>query len=289
MWNFDVLAVNNIDTDFAPTVDNKWQNDLLEDIRIIDRDKVDTIEWSEWIQAFILKIARDFKNLVFALATVVLLVLVFRILFASNSDDEKSKFGKWIIWVILGIIVMQLSYSLVLVLFDEPVWDTLAQSLLETLFIPLVNLLLFWVSFAFLAVWIFAFYMIITAGGDEEKAKKWKTAVLYAVIGFIIIRFAQALVNASYSATFTNGSAASPQGIIGIIADIINWLSPFIGLIVVIMIIYAWAQLLFSNGDEDKLKKAKRALLYIVIGLLIIAFNYIIVTFFINPAATGIN
>ena len=291
-WIGEVFAVSNIDNFTAPRDEKIW-NDLLDSIRDRpstwpSRDKLVTIEWAEGIQGFILKIARDFKNLVFALSTAVFLVLVYRLLFASNTEEEATKFRKWIIWTILWIVVMQLAFSTVNILFDRPVDETLGQSLLDGLFIPFVNLLLFGASFAFLAVWIAAFYMIITAGGDEEKAKKWKLAVAYAIVWFIVIRFAQALVNASYSATFSNGEGGAPEGIIQIIADIINWISPFIALIVVIMIIYAGAQLLFSNGDEDKLKKVKRTILYIVFGLLILAFNYIIVTFFLTSDVTTI-
>jgi hypothetical protein len=286
LWNIDAFAVDNIQNFTAPANDKK-ENDLLNSIYISWSDKVDTEKWVRGINGFILKIAKDFKNVVFALSTVVFIVLVYRLLFATNTDEEATKFRKWIIWAILGIVVMQLSYSTVFILFDNPVWDTLAKSLLNDLFMPLINLLLFGVSFAFIVVWIFAFYMIITAGGDDEKAKKWKIAVFYAVVGFVIIIFAKNLVNASYTATFTENEEDNPgpEGIIGIIADIINWLSPFTALVVVIMIIYVGAQLVFSNGDEDKLSKAKKAILFIVIWLLIIAFSYLIVTLFIEPDA----
>jgi hypothetical protein len=44
--------------------------------------------------------------------------------------------------------------------------------LIQDIFEPIINLLLFGAAFAFLAMGIAAFYMLITANGDDEKSKK---------------------------------------------------------------------------------------------------------------------
>ncbi len=55
------------------------------------------------------------------------------------------------------------------------------------------------------------------------------------------------------------------------------------------MILYAGAQILLSQGDEEKVKKGKQSLLYIAIGLLILVANYLILTFFLVPeTASGV-
>ncbi len=281
----DVFASNiNIQNPQVPEGTERG-NEWLNSVKTWNDGTV-TVGWVDGIRLFILKIAKDFKNLVFALSTMVLIVLVYRILFASNTEEEATKFRKWIIWVVLWIIVMQLSYTVVVVLFDKGVTDSLAISFLDWVILPLVWVLLFGASFAFLAMWIFAFYMIITANGDDEKAKKWRTTVIYAIVGFIVIRFAEMLVNAAYSATYATQAWASYEGFIGIVSTIINWLSPFTALVVVIMIIYAWAQLLFANGDEEKLKNVKKVLIYIFIGIFILLANYLIATFFLASDAT---
>jgi intracellular septation protein A len=59
-------------------------------------------------------------------------------------------------------------------------------------------------------------------------------------------------------------------------------MNSFVGIIVIIMIMYAGATLLFG-GDEEKFKKAKNTILYIVIGIAILVLNYFILTFFIKP------
>jgi len=55
------------------------------------------------------------------LATIALLVLVFRLFFATNTDEDVAKFKTGILYIIIGIALMQLSYSIVSVLFDQDI------------------------------------------------------------------------------------------------------------------------------------------------------------------------
>ncbi|MCH8518546.1 hypothetical protein LAT59_02185, partial [Candidatus Gracilibacteria bacterium] len=68
-----------------------------------------------------------------------------------------------------------------------------------------------------------------------------------------------------------------------IIISIINWLKAFVAIVVVLMILYAGAQILLSAGDEEKLKKSKNSLVYIAIGIFILIANFLILTFFLRP------
>lgn len=49
------------------------------------------------------------------------------------------------------------------------------------------------------------------------------------------------------------------------------------------MILYVGFQIFFSAGDEEKLKKARNAILYIAIGVAVLVVNLLIVTFFFRP------
>jgi hypothetical protein len=53
-------------------------------------------------------------------------------------------------------------------------------------------------SFGFIAMAVYSFYTIITGGGDEEKLKKGKNIIIYALIGFLLIRIPKYLVTALY-------------------------------------------------------------------------------------------
>ena len=192
---------------------------------------------------------------------------------------------------------MQIAYSFVKILFDRWVWENLAFNFIGDLIFPLVELLQIAAAFFFIAIAIFTFYRMITANGDEEKIKSWKMSIVYAIMWFIIVKFSKDIVEAVYWRIDCKTSAwgiiqyndwecinkAELTWVADVIVNVINWLNSLVWIIVVIMIIYAWTQVLLSAWDEEKLKKAKSSLLYIAIWVAVLITNYLILTFFIIP------
>lgn len=66
------------------------------------------------------------------------------------------------------------------------------------------------------------------------------------------------------------------------IQDVIVYLLTFVSIIAVIYIIYAGFNILIGNGDEEKLKKSKLTIVYVVIGIVLIWLAWPITKFFIN-------
>ena len=66
------------------------------------------------------------------------------------------------------------------------------------------------------------------------------------------------------------------------IQNIIVYLIGFISIIAVIYIIYAWFNILTGTGDEEKIKKSKWIIMYVVIWLIVIYLAYSIVAFVFN-------
>ena len=232
--------------------------------------------WQKGIYNSIIRIARDLKNLFFLFAGVYFFIIVLRLLFSWKTEEEVWNFKKWVIWISVWVIVTQIAFYFVNILFDKNINDTLAYSFIDKIINPIINLLsMAWVFF-FIAMMIYAFYRIITANWDEEKAKSGKMSVLYAAIWFIVIRASNALVTTIYW-------DKNLEWFSSIIVNIIDWMNSFVWIIVILLIIYAWFTLLVSWWDEEKLKKAKSSILYIAIWLAILIANYLILTFFILP------
>jgi len=247
-----------------------------------------------WLYNTLIRLARDLKNIFFVLATIYFLIICLKLIFAGNTEEEVWKFKKWIIWITVGLIVMQIAFVFTQILFDQWVSAALGGTLVENLVLPMIALIQTLASIFFIAVAIFAFYQLVTANGNEEAIKSWKMTIFYALIGFLIVKVAQTIVEAFYGrincsawwviAWGTNCVNVSQMSDwIQLIIRIINWLNWFIAIVVLIMIIYAGAQILLSAGDEEKIKKWKQALIYIAIGLFILAVNFLIVTFFLRP------
>lgn len=67
-----------------------------------------------------------------------------------------------------------------------------------------------------------------------------------------------------------------------VINDVVNYLSIAVGIIAVIMIVFAGYRYITSGGDASKVASAKTTLIYAIIGLIIVALAQIIVKFVIN-------
>lgn len=243
-------------------------------------------------------IAEDMKAIVFIIATIYLIIIVIRLLFWNNTEEESDNFKKGVLWVTVGIVVTQIAFGFVASLYgSESVNGLLASRFVSYILNPLINILQTATSFLFIAIAIYSFYKMVTANGKDEAVSSAKNSIIYAIIGFILIRFAKTIVETTYwkinntcSAsniiTYSTWDCLDPAQLSGfaqMITTIINWANGLIGIVVIIMIIYAGAQVLLSAWDEDKLKKAKFSILFIAIGLLLLFMNYLILTFFIIP------
>lgn len=108
-------------------------------------------------------IARDLKNVVTLLAVVYLFIMVIKLVFSNGSEEDVKKWRTGIIYASLGIVVMQIAYVLISTLFDKQVSGVTAFDFLDKVIYPFIRMLELLASFAFLAMAIYAFYLIITA------------------------------------------------------------------------------------------------------------------------------
>jgi hypothetical protein len=89
----------------------------------------------------LVKIAKDFKNFMFAIATLFFFIITLRLLLAGNTEEELGKYKKGIIWITIGLVVMQIAYSFVVSIYDQGVSAGVAYRLLDYVVNPLIRLL----------------------------------------------------------------------------------------------------------------------------------------------------
>jgi hypothetical protein len=298
------FANNNYTTIRDPNVrdvnisDNGSYNDKLEEFVRPIQEFFFTADVSggDGIFAAFTSVAFQVKNFFIGIAVLFLIIWVMKLLFSAGSDDDVKKWKSNIIWVSVGILVMQMAFSFwnVLLIRDttQQIGSVFAFQIWQNLFLPLIRLLQMLASFAFLMMAVIAFYTIVTGGGDEEKLKKWKMTVIYGLVGFFLIKLPESIVRAIYgSPNCKEGSwftvwnceikEQSLTGTVAIIGKIITYFNTFLTVICVLLIIYAGWQVLISAGDEEKLKKAKWTILYVVVGFIILVASHAIFRFFI--------
>ena len=68
---------------------------------------------------------------------------------------------------------------------------------------------------------------------------------------------------------------------------IINYLLLFLGLLLLVIIIYAGVLIIMSDGEEDAVSKGRKMILYALVGVVIIVLSFTIVNFIADIANGG--
>jgi small-conductance mechanosensitive channel len=67
-----------------------------------------------------------------------------------------------------------------------------------------------------------------------------------------------------------------------IIATVLQYMTWFVGIITIILIVYAWFMIVTSNWDDGKVKKWKSVIKYIIIWIVMIAASVLIFNFMLG-------
>ncbi|PID84380.1 hypothetical protein CSB09_01035 [Candidatus Gracilibacteria bacterium] len=245
-------------------------------------------------------IAFQIKNFFIAIAIIFLIIGVLTLLFSEMDANAAKKWKNNIIWVSLGIIIMQIAFgawNTLLIGSSEAsttIGSALSWNFWSSVLAPLVRMIQMFAGFVFIVMMIYAFYVIITSAGDESGRKKGINMVIYSVIGFILLRIPDIIVSSFYTnlrdcsgETFgfinpcTGSKGSDFSKIIGAVGNIIQWINGMLAVVCVILVLYAGFLILSSRGEEEKLKKAKKIIIYIAIGLALLLLSHAIFRFFI--------
>jgi hypothetical protein len=128
---------------------------------------------------------------------------------------------------------------------------------------------------ALVTIVIAGFYLILGLGDDAGKDKA-KKIILYTIVGIIIIGLANIIVSLAYYLLFGTGDGGAIRDIVaGFITRVLN----FLGLIATITVIIAGFYLVLSLGNDDNKDRAKKIIMYTLIGLAVILLSRVIVGF----------
>lgn len=135
-------------------------------------------------------------------------------------------------------------------------------------------------------IWIiYAGARMVFAGGDENTITEQKRSIIYAGIGLVTILLMDRGIDYLYGpAGVVRTELVKDIGFTAEIYGLINFIKALIGTIAILFIIISGVRTIFAAGEEDQLTKQKKSLLWIGLGLILIAVDEIIVeNFFIIP------
>lgn len=113
-------------------------------------------------------IAYGIKNFTIFIAIIFLIIGVIKLLFSDASDEDVKKWKNNIFWTAIGIFFLQISYSIWRTGVDvgaaggNPINAALSWKFWNNIIGPIIALLQYLAGFAFLAMMVYAFYVIVT-------------------------------------------------------------------------------------------------------------------------------
>jgi hypothetical protein len=268
--------------------DTNWQDRTIAPLnKMNDKFFQTNQKWSSWIYNFLVTIAKEIKNVILIIASIYFLIMVLRLIYTQKTEEEFQNTKKTIIWISVWLIIMQSAYSVAVNLYQPKVDGTLWQNVLINVINPLAQFLLFLTWFLFVWMMVYSAYRLITANGQDDKMKKWKDWVIYAIIWYIMVKISGTLIKSFYGDVNCWGWTSCKGKIdlnswVDLITDVVNWVNTFILVVVTIIIIYAWGLMVTSSWNEEKMEQGKKWLLYALIGTFIVSASYTITIFFLS-------
>ncbi len=250
------------------------------------------LTWEKWAQWFLFNVARDLKNVFIAVAVLYMVVLVLRLFYWQWTEDDFKKWRIWILWTTIWILLMQMSFAAVDTIFNKNIWTATAVDITANLIMPIIRLLEVVTSFIFIAMAIMAFFRIVWGGWGDDWYKKGINTIINSVIWFILVKVSAKLVTSIYWSVQCTNTLIWTQTCVDtelwkpnlpettrIIATIIQYMTGFIWIITIILIVYAGFMIITSNWNEEKVKKWKWTVKYIIIWMILIAASVILFNF----------
>ena len=142
------------------------------------------------------------------------------------------------------------------------------------------------VGYVALGFIIWGGYLYMMSSGDPGKAMSAKKTITRAIIGLLIVASAKIIFNAIVTAFGGPDQVASGDGTTQLMSAI-NWAIGMAGVVCVVFVVIGGFTYMTSAGDPAKLQKAKKTIVYAVIGLIIVALSFVITNFVINNLANA--
>jgi len=224
-------------------------------------------------------------------AVIVIIIAGIYLVTSVGNDEAKEKAKKAILYAVIGLIIILLSEAIVTIIttFDNGIilggtGGIVGNTDVRTTTIHIVQKILAYMALVAVVVIVIAGIYLVTSVGNDEAKEKAKKIILYAVVGLIVILLSEAVVTVIIG--FDNGSIlGGTGGIVGnpngdiraTVLSILFKVLSYMALIAVVMIVIAGIYLVTSVGNEEAKEKAKKIILYTIIGLFVILFASAIV------------
>lgn len=101
------------------------------------------------------------------------------------------------------------------------------------------------------------------------------------------IASAGSLINPGDNPELISGATGGTGDLRGIVKTILNFFLGFLGFVATIMVIYGGVLYVTSAGNDENVAKAKKILMYAVVGIIIILISFALINTILGAASGG--
>ena len=225
------------------------------------------------------------KVIIVAIGVLFITIMGFQMVIGSENEEQLTTAKRGMIYTLVAFMIISMSQDIAKIFdFSE---STILQSPTEILkrvkiWDKQVEII---ISFIKYVIASFACVMIvrssaklITSGGNDEETSKHRHSILYSAAGLLLVYAGDIFINKVFYVvntqkyTGTKGiewTVDTGQGVQELVG-ITNMIVSFAGPVAILMLVVAAIMYLGAGGKEENMEKAKRILVAVVIGILIV-------------------
>lgn len=280
----------------APTnYDRSIQNSIKGIERVVGNDLVDQ-RWEDAVNTLIFRVINAIVIPLVIFMWIFLALIGFYRLFVSNNPDDIQTGFNYIIWWIVGIVVMVSARYIGFVIWND-IFDAgtntrlngveIADQIYSQVLYPFLKLGIYLVIGVLFLVVIVKSYKFVT-NDEDTNTQTTINAIIGNILGILLILGSKEIVEAVYGrrdaikTQFANVSEIwwallAWRANIPIYFQFINWLIGLIVVAILVFLLIQWFKLLFNPESDESIDETKKYLLYATLGVFVIGACYVIV------------
>lgn len=249
------------------------------------------------------KIVDNIRYIIGAIAILTIVISGVRLVMSQGNEENYNKARDAILYAIGGLVIVGMAGELSNILsvekgsFLKDPTKTLKQARLFNrsleVVLTMVKYLVGGIAVAFI---VRSGLRMVVMGGKDEELQKDKKNLAWSLIGLVIILVASPLVNKVFFKIDTSAypgidavrPIVSPGKGIEIISALTSLLVIFAAPLAVLFLVIGAVMYITAGGEDEKLGKAKKLILWALIGLVVIYGAFGIVSTFIRGQFEGI-
>ncbi len=249
------------------------------------------------------KIVDNVRYVIGAVAILLIIISGIRLIVSSGNEEEYTKQSMAVIYGILGLFLVALAGELANIFSVDNggfLKDPNVAVQRSRLFTRTVEIVITFIKYIIGSVSVTFIVRnglrLMFKGDEEEEIGKTKKNILYGILGLIVIMMANPVINNVFFKIDTKqfqGVNAVRPGIDATqlaheVAVVTNIIAALTGPLALLAFVAGGLMYILAAGEEEKIGKAKKIMLWSAIAILIIYGAFAIVSLFIQGQFQGI-